>query len=268
METVRISDGEVFYFDKAKDAISSRCTRHYHDSFEIYYLKSGSCNYFIDDALYNVQQGDIVLIPSGVIHKTNYDGKPHTRLLINCSSDYIPESVRGKIDSMIYIYRSPSVQKQAEQILEKIGRDYELNDEFREDSLSHLMAEFFILLARNTSRVTKSSTGSPFIEETVGYIKENYMCEITLSEVAKMHSVSPEHLSRSFKKETGLGFSEYLNLVRLQMAEYMLKNEPGKSVSEIAYACGFNDSNYFSDKFKKTYGLSPSRLKIRLAKNN
>jgi AraC family L-rhamnose operon regulatory protein RhaS len=37
----------------------------------------------------------------------------------------------------------------------------------------------------------------------------------------------------------------------------MLKEEDTKKVSEIAYICGFNDSNYFSDKFKRTYGISP-----------
>ena len=87
------------------------------------------------------------------------------------------------------------------------------------------------------------------------------MSEISLPSMAKMRSVSPEHLSRTFRKETGFGFSEYLTLVRLQKAEYMLKNEPGKSVSDVAYACGFNDSNYFSDKFRKAYGISPSKAK-------
>ena len=42
--------------------------------------------------------------------------------------------------------------------------------------------------------------------------------------------------------------------------EYMLKNEPGRSVNGVAFACGFNDSNYFSYKFKKAYGKSPKKI--------
>ena len=89
------------------------------------------------------------------------------------------------------------------------------------------------------------------------------MNHISLSEMAESFSVSAEHLSRMFKKETGFGFNEYVTLVRLQRAESMLKNENGKSISEIAYACGFNDSNYFSDKFKKAYGVVPSEIRKR-----
>ena len=266
MEALKAFDNSAFYFHKSINTTSSQCTRHYHDSFEIYFLKSGSCNYFIDNALYSVSPGDIVLIPAGVIHKTNYDSTPHTRLLINCSPSYIPECVKNEIPNMIYIYKNQAVQKEAESIIEKIGKNYESSDIYREEAILHLMAEFFILLARNTNKLVRVSSGSRIIENAVSYLQEHYMTEISLSEVAKLNLVSPEHLSRSFKKETGLGFSEYLNLLRLQKAEYKLKNEPGKSISEIAYACGFNDSNYFSDKFKKAYGVTPSAMKSKLLK--
>ena len=105
------------------------------------------------------------------------------------------------------------------------------------------------------------------METVVEYVRKNYMHEITLSDIAEKNAVSAEHLSRIFKKEIGVGFSEYINSVRLQRAEFMLKNEEGKSISEIAFACGFNDSNYFSYKFKKLYGVSPISLKRKIADN-
>ena len=262
-ENIRNTE-ETFYFHKAESKTLSQCTRHYHASFEIYYLKEGHCNYFIDNRSYEVRVGDVVLIPEGVIHKTNYTAEPHTRMLINCSADYVPKSVLGIIPTITYIYRNPSISPQIESILEKIGEEYEKEDAFRDEAIKCLTHELFFLLARNTAKRTVVNAGSVFIEETVKYIQKNYMSEITLSGMSKKHSVSPEHLSRTFKKETGFGFSEYLTLVRLQKAEYMLKNEPGKSVCEIAYACGFNDSNYFSDKFKRTYGFSPSKAKNKL----
>ena len=265
MLSLDIQNDVAFYFHKAVRKKHSQCTRHYHNSFEIYYLKHGHCNYFIDNRLYDIKVGDIVLIPEGVIHKTNYDPSvEHTRVLINCSESYVPRSVLPMIPSMIYIYRNPDITKDVEVLLDKIADEYEREDAFREEALRCLTFELFFLLARNTSERSEISAGSLFIEEIVKHIQKNYMNDISLSDMAKIYSVSPEHMSRTFKKETGFGFSEYLTLVRLQKAEYMLKNEPGMSVSEIAYACGFNDSNYFSDKFKKSYGVAPSKIKRKI----
>ena len=265
MEYEKNSNNDTYYYQKTVGKTKSQCNRHYHNSFEIYYLKDGHCNYFIDNRSYDTQVGDIVLIPEGVIHKTNYDEKPHTRILINCSADYIPKSVLPYIPSMIYLYRNPEISKEVDLIFQKIGDEYERNDDFRDDALKCLTFELFFTLARNLAKRTAVSSGSLFIEETVKYIQKNFMTDINLLNMSQMHSVSPAHLSRTFKKETGFGFTEYVTLIRLQKAEYMLKNEPGKSICEVAYACGFNDSNYFSDKFKRTYGQTPSRFKNKIA---
>ena len=265
MENSKVQE-ETFYYQKVtKSAQKVQCTRHYHNTLEIYYLKEGACHYFIDNRIYEVKVGDIVIIPEGVIHKTNYSPPYHSRMLINCSQHFIPKSVIPLIPSFIYIYRNPGIIKDVEYIFQKIGAEYDGSSQFRNEALKCYTNELFFLIAKNANHREEMSSGSIFIEETVKYIQKNYMNEISLSDIAKMKSVSPEHLSRTFKKETGFGFSEYVTLLRLQKAEYMLKNEPGKSICEIAYACGFNDSNYFSDKFKKTYGVAPSKMKTKIS---
>lgn len=119
----------------------------------------------------------------------------------------------------------------------------------------------FYLVARHKNGNISAVSENKTVESVIEYIKKNYMHEISLSEVAEKNAVSGEHLSRAFKKETGMGFNEYVNSLRLQRAEFMLRNEDGKSVSEVAFACGFNDSNYFSYRFKKAYGVSPISVK-------
>ena len=98
------------------------------------------------------------------------------------------------------------------------------------------------------------------MEKILNDIKSNYHCDITLSRTAREHSISPEHLSRIFKKETGLSFHEYLTSIRLKEAERLLKLEEKKSVSEIAFSCGFNDSNYFSLVFQRIQGVTPFQM--------
>ena len=82
---ILFSNDEIFRFNNSKCFGTVMHSHHYHDLFEIYYMASGKCNYFIDDKSYEVLEGDVVLIPEGVIHKTNYGGEEHGRILIECS---------------------------------------------------------------------------------------------------------------------------------------------------------------------------------------
>ena len=119
---------------------------------------------------------------------------------------------------------------------------------------------FFLTLARNENQYDEKNSQSGYIEEAINYIQENLSSEISLCDIAGHFSVSAEHFSRQFKKETGFGFCEYVNLLRLKRAESILKHQEKMTISEIASECGFSDSNYFSVKFKKMYKISPKAL--------
>lgn len=256
------NDNSIFYFGTSKGIGNHMIAKHHHSLFEIYYLVSGKCRYFIDNKTYEVLPGDIVLIPEEIIHRTDYGSGEHERLLINCTRRFIPESVMPKLSKMVYHFRNAAVSKKIYSLLKKIESEYTSADEFTKDALLYYTGEIFLTLARSNNTVKSDDNDScVFISDLIRHIQTNYMNEIRLSEMASRYSVSPEHLSRTFKKKTGFGFNEYLTLIRLQKAEYMLKEETPKSVSEIAYCCGFNDSNYFSDKFKKAYGVSPLKFK-------
>ncbi|MBO7214296.1 MAG: helix-turn-helix transcriptional regulator [Clostridia bacterium] len=257
-KSIKLTDD--YYFQQASKIQGNKSSSHYHSLIEIYYMKRGKCNYFIDDKSYKVEAGDLVFIPSGIIHKTTYDTEFHDRWLINCSEFFIPESVLSEIKTLPHVFRRSQVTAECERVMQKIDFEYKKSDEYSVDALKGLTYELIFLLVRNAKTQAENPSGSAFIERAVKYIQENYHGEITLSGVAETFAVSPEHLSRTFKKETGFCFSEYLTLFRLQKAEYMLKNEPGRSVNGVAFACGFNDSNYFSYKFKKTYGVSPKKI--------
>lgn len=236
--------------------------KHYHNLFEVYYLTGGECRYFIDNKTYQLMPGDILLIPEGVIHNSEYDNTVHSRMLINCSHKFIPASVRPLLAQMLHIYRNPSITDEVNRIFRLIEAEYTRPDGFSEDVLSCYTHMLFILLARNMDNRVITNTGNACIEQAVDYIKENFTSNITLPDMAKMFYVSSEHFSRLFKKETGFNFSEYVNLLRLQKAETMLKKQQNASVAEIASECGFNDSNYFSVKFRNMYGISPKKLQL------
>ncbi len=250
-----------YYYSKVVDIVDHESTHHYHHAFEIYYMKSGECNYFIGNRSYKVLPGDLILIPESVIHRTNYDGIPHSRELINCSSEYIPNTLMERIKDLGHLYCNHKVTRKLDEIFAKIEKEYEHADILSSEVLKCYTAEIFFLILRNENEHEDELEESSLVTQALKYIQKNYMNEVKLSQVAKNASVSAEHLSRMFKKETGFGFNEYLTILRLQKAEFMLRNEPGRSVGEVAYACGFNDGNYFSYKFKEAYGVSPTKVK-------
>ncbi len=251
---------ENFYFHRTDSKICSNSTQHYHSGFEIYYMKEGKCHYFINDTSYDIVSGDIILIPKGVLHGTSYGAKPCTRLLINFDYSFISPEIINAAMGIGHLYRNSATLGQTNDIFSHIENEYTRSDSLSSPALKCYLEALFIMMIRNQGEKIKRE-GNTIVEAAIKYIQKNYMTTVRLADVAKMLSVSEEHLSRLFKKEITFGFSEYITLIRLQKAEHMLKNEPCRAITEVAYACGFNDSNYFSYKFKKAYGKTPSEVR-------
>lgn len=266
----KLENNTDFFFShyiETKKRKSYKMESHYHNLYEIYLIESGSCNYFIDNKSYKLEVGDIVLIPEGTIHNTEYIDTAHSRMLINCSRKFIPSSITEHLPKIQYLYRNPTIKQEVIEIFKKIEEEFARADKLSEDILKCLTHSFFFLLIRNADTRTIVESKNKYIEKAVNYLQQNLKNDITLTQLAKECSLSPEHLSRMFKKETGFGFCEFLNLIRLQKAESLLKQSDDLSVSEIASECGFNDSNYFSVKFKKVYGFSPKKVQLMRKKD-
>lgn len=254
-----MNNTEDFYFHRTENKTCSNSNQHFHSGFELYYMKDGKCHYVIDDKSFDIISGDIVLIPSGTLHGTNYGPRPCTRLLLNFPETLISPEILSAIKSMGYIYRNSETIPAINELFYLIEQEYLKDDYLSRPALKAYTEGILMIMLRKNLKVEQERNS--IVDAAVKYIQENYTSTIRLSDLAKMLSVSEEHLSRIFKKEITFGFSEYVTLIRLQKAEHMLKNEPSRAVTEVAYACGFNDSNYFSYKFKKAYGISPSQLR-------
>ena len=248
---------ESFYYSKTLQPKNTVGKQHYHNLFEIYYLEEGSCHYFIDNDTYEVRAGDVVLIPEGIIHKTVYLDTDAKRRLIYCSPIYIPPAANRYLSSIIYIYRHKRVSHEVLDIINDIEREYSSEDDFSENMILCLMHRLFLLLARNRDAEAPIRNGNSYTTATISYIKENYSEDISLAELAGRCVVTPEHLCRTFKHDTGFSIFEYISIIRLQQAQFLLRSDPSLSVSEVALRCGFNDSNYFSKCFKSALGISP-----------
>ena len=160
-----------------------------------------------------------------------------------------------------YFYRRDDAADEIEYILSKIEQEYRAAESLSEESIRALMTQLIILIVRRAQRNDEIVLQSSFIEQAVRYIHENYRNAISLSDIADDCNVSKVHLSRKFKEKTGVGINEYIVLYRLKRAKELLLTKDKMSICEVAFDCGFNDSNYFSWLFKKKQGVTPSQYR-------
>ena len=89
------------------------------------------------------------------------------------------------------------------------------------------------------------------------------MKRITLDDIGELVKMSPEGVSRFFKSKTRQTFLNFLNNYRLNhVIDLMLKTDD--FISEICYACGFNNISNFNRFFKKKIGMTPSEYRIHI----
>ncbi|MFA6103501.1 MAG: helix-turn-helix domain-containing protein [Victivallaceae bacterium] len=100
----------------------------------------------------------------------------------------------------------------------------------------------------------------PKIDHIIILMERDFARNFTLEELAAMACTSPRNLTRQFRAATGTSPINFLLSLRLNHAAEMLK-EKHLRIADVAEQCGFSDSNYFSLKFSKKFGISP--LKYR-----
>ena len=88
-------------------------------------------------------------------------------------------------------------------------------------------------------------------------IEEYYSQGITLEEVARKLSVTPEYLSRQYRKETGRSFTEEVRGVRVEKVKTLLLGTD-LNMTQIAAMTGFSDPKYMSKVFKEEMGMLPA----------
>ncbi len=97
------------------------------------------------------------------------------------------------------------------------------------------------------------------INSAIDYIEQNLNEELSLSKIAEEANFSRFHFHRLFGTLVGETLNQFIGRVRLEKAASQLHNNPQKTVTEIAYDCGFSSSAGFARAFKTMFGMSASQ---------
>ncbi|MCI8405370.1 MAG: AraC family transcriptional regulator [Clostridia bacterium] len=247
---------------------------HFHDYYEIYYLLEGKRRYFINHTLYDVTANDIILVNKGDIHLAQSANPPvkYARCLITFSDQFL-NNLGSEFDKDFFIklfdtkkiHITESMQNTFNMLLHKAETKIKQNDIYSQYIAKLNILELLVNIHKfstknNTPLMDDLTVYEDRIQEVCRYICNYYNKPISLNEMAKIAYMSPTYFSKKFKRVTGFGFNEYLNNVRIKMATSLLM-ETQSSITEIATFCGYQDSNYFGDVFKKIIGISPNKYR-------
>lgn len=124
------------------------------------------------------------------------------------------------------------------------------------DDLKQMILGLYGKLGQLLEKMGRRDHYSEYTEKAVHYIYNHYQEDISLDDAASFAGVSGSYLSRVFKEDSGKGFVEFLNWVRVERAKLMIENQSGK-LKFIVKEVGFNNYNYFFKVFKDQVGLTP-----------
>ena len=115
----------------------------------------------------------------------------------------------------------------------------------------------------NQLLVKQAAAESPVIARARVFITEHQYEDLSLGDVAQSVNMSAFYFCKTFKKATGMTFTDYLARVRVEKVKTLLLN-PHKRVSEAAYEAGFQSLSQFNRVFRKVAGESPTRYRDHL----
>lgn len=270
-----ISSEDPVAYTRKKHEFSYGVEEHYHNVYEIYYLLNGSRKIFVKDTLYNLNKGDMMLIPKNTMHHVSHSSEKNfericLRFTDECIKPFIDIFGAERFGEMmeIGVVNVPlNRRKDLENFMDSIGDCLKSKDEFTplqiKNYMGLILVNFLRLKRASTFQVPQDLKGvDRVIQKAASYIVEHYKENVTLKDVADYVNMSDTYFSKKFKETTGFGFKEYLLALRIKSACDLLLNT-GLSITEIAYKSGFNDSNYFGDVFKRIKGVSPLQYRKR-----
>ncbi len=248
---------------------------HSHDFLEVAYVLSGVGRYRIEDKVYDVQEGDLIILNPGVKHQALFVKEaevPTTEFFVGFSDIQLPGFVPNYLpipEGAYMIHTTGELRHKLFKICSSMEAENAVLREGRYFMLKAYLMQMLLLIIREQCEPVKQSGGYAFesmnrkyiVEQLVNYLEDHYNEKISLDQIAENMYLSPFYISKIFKSETGDTPIRHLINIRLEKARDLLVNGYEGSIQEIAAMVGYDDAYHFSKLFKKHYGITPSQAK-------
>ena len=238
--------------------------KHWHRSIEIFAVKDGGLDFYINEKKYKLQAGDFVIVNSNELHSVHAPNPNETIVLqipLNMFADYFT--------SEQFIWFSHSEKADDQKVFGLLEEMYDLNCEKATGYELLMQSCFYQLEYLLVTKYRKLEVKDELLKNNrqlkrlgviTGYLKEHYAEDISLEKLAEIFGYSPAYLSRMFQKYAKINYKDYLQSVRLKHALKDLE-ETELPIGEIALNHGFPNSKAFSNLMRKKYGYLPNEYR-------
>lgn len=271
----------TFLFTWKGTSASSVNNYHSHDFPELAYILAGKGKYRINDIIYPIEEGDLIIINPGEKHQAIPDDKenPTTEFFVgftdvkfcNHERNHIPRPKNTPI-----LHTTGELHQKLFKICTSMEAENALCWQGRYFLLKSYLVQMLLLIIRDQFSTVKLQDGYTFesankkyvVEQIVNYFEDHYAERISLDQIAGNMYLSPFYISKIFKSETGETPIRYLINIRLEKAKELLEDGWNGSIQAVAAQVGYDDAYHFSKLFKKRYGITPSQAKKNYCLNH
>ena len=244
---------------------------HWHNGLEILYLLEGSEDCYLgEEECIRMKKGDFLVINSRVVHSVQCPRQCREMLIqipYPMMKRFIPQ-----IDGLEFVCEKITGKKQrmdtflVESALSTLAElhPFQSPEETLEfySQIYHLLA---VLVKDFSVSVTsdKMEISEKYMERLgmiTSYVKEHYMEEISLQEIARLVSLNPDYFTRFFKKYMGMTFLDYVNSVRMEHVVRDLQRTD-LSVQKLLEIHGFTNYKLFMKMYKSRFERTPGKMR-------
>ena len=248
---------------------------HFHSAVEVIIPLKGQISVWTEDGEILLQEGEMMIIPSGYRHAFRMEGDSERELLL-----YEPNGVftlkefsafRQMMAKPLYLSLEHPCSDQVRALFFEIIRIHRSGALMRNMRNYALLLEAYAILGEHylansatpaeINTLQRQLSGEDAFNRALDYLSKNYMDDVTLDSLAAYAGFSRYTLSRMFRQHTGLTFTQYLSKCRVNMALELLSGTR-MPVTQVALQCGFNSIATFNRVFREVRGCTPTQYRV------
>lgn len=230
---------------------------HWHMEHELIACREGSAQVMLDDTMFNITQQQCIFCHSGCVHYIS--ASPDSLLLVCLFNEkmYDPITSPFALENPVFEDRYGILPK-----LSEIRHELQNQPIFFECRTEAMIGEILVDVFRGEPLRRAQWQFSDVItryKQLLNHIDLEYE-HITYQNAVQFMNMSDAYFSRYFKRQAGMTFSQYLNVVRIEKAVQLLDSAPTMKITDVMLRCGFNTIRIFNRVFREVTGFTPTTL--------